>query len=117
MRNTLTRADLAEKLFETLGLNKREAKEMVDAFFEETLTALENNQQVKLSGFGNLDLREKKLRPGRNLKTGETMPIAARRVVTKSVSTRAKVEIADWSVFWWRATITRRFALRLRQDN
>ncbi|MEN8176070.1 MAG: HU family DNA-binding protein, partial [Pseudomonadota bacterium] len=60
---SLTKAELAEHLFEELGLNKREAKELVEMFFEEIRTALEKGQQVKLSGFGNFDLREKKQRP------------------------------------------------------
>ncbi|MBA3979384.1 MAG: integration host factor subunit alpha [Alcanivorax sp.] len=78
----LTKADMAERLFTELGLNKREAKEMVEMFFEEIRHALENNVQVKLSGFGNFDLRDKSERPGRNPKTGEEIPITARRVVT-----------------------------------
>ncbi|HKK13883.1 MAG TPA: integration host factor subunit alpha [Gammaproteobacteria bacterium] len=78
----LTKAQLAEKLFEELGLNKREAKELVELFFEEIRAALESGQQVKLSGFGNFDLRDKNERPGRNPKTGEEIPISARRVVT-----------------------------------
>ena len=78
----LTKAELAEKLFEELGLNKREAKELVELFFEEIRIALEKGNQVKLSGFGNFDLRDKNQRPGRNPKTGEEIPISARRVVT-----------------------------------
>jgi integration host factor subunit alpha len=78
----LTKADMAERLFEELGLNKREAKEMVEMFFEEIRISLENNVPVKLSGFGNFDLRDKSERPGRNPKTGEEIPISARRVVT-----------------------------------
>jgi integration host factor subunit alpha len=78
----LTKADMAERLFEDLGLNKREAKEMVEGFYEEIRDALVRNQQVKLSGFGNFDLRDKRQRPGRNPKTGEEIPISARRVVT-----------------------------------
>lgn len=78
----LTKADMAERLFEELGLNKREAKEMVEMFFEEIRSSLEANEQVKLSGFGNFDLRDKTERPGRNPKTGEEIPITARRVVT-----------------------------------
>jgi integration host factor subunit alpha len=78
----LTKADMAEHLFEELGLNKREAKDMVETFFEEMRHSLENGQQVKLSGFGNFDLRDKTQRPGRNPKTGENIPISARRVVT-----------------------------------
>ena len=78
----LTKAEMAEHLFEELGLNKREAKDIVEMFFEEIRAALERGEQVKLSGFGNFDLREKKERPGRNPKTGEEIPITARRVVT-----------------------------------
>lgn len=78
----LTKADMAERLFEELGLNKREAKEMVEMFFEEIRHSLEHNIPVKLSGFGNFDLRDKSERPGRNPKTGEEIPITARRVVT-----------------------------------
>ena len=78
----LTKADMADRLFEELGLNKREAKEMVEMFFEEIRRALEDNMPVKLSGFGNFDLRDKSERPGRNPKTGEEIPITARRVVT-----------------------------------
>jgi len=79
---SLTKADMAERLYDELGLNKREAKEMVESFFEEIRTSLAANEQVKLSGFGNFDLRDKRQRPGRNPKTGEEVPISARRVVT-----------------------------------
>lgn len=78
----LTKAELAESLFEELGLNKREAKEFVDHFFEEVRERLEHGEEVKLSGFGNFELRDKSQRPGRNPKTGEEIPISARRVVT-----------------------------------
>lgn len=78
----LTKADMAEQLFEVLGLNKREAKELVEQFFEEIRASLEDGRQVKLSGFGNFDLRVKNARPGRNPKTGEEIPITPRRVVT-----------------------------------
>ncbi len=78
----LTKAELAEHLYEEMGLNKREAKEIVEQFFEEIRVSLEHNQPVKLSGFGNFELRNKSQRPGRNPKTGEEIPIEARRVVT-----------------------------------
>lgn len=78
----LTKAEMAEWLFQELGLNKREAKEFVDAFFETIRSSLEQGRQVKLSGFGNFELRDKNERPGRNPKTGEEIPISARRVVT-----------------------------------
>ncbi|MFB1009929.1 MAG: integration host factor subunit alpha [Thiopseudomonas sp.] len=80
--SALTKADMAENLFFELGLNKREAKELVDLFFEEIRVSLENNEPVKISGFGNFELRDKRQRPGRNPKTGEEVPISARRVVT-----------------------------------
>ena len=73
---------MAERLFEDVGLNKREAKEFVDAFFDALRGSLEQGKQVKLSGFGNFDLRRKNQRPGRNPKTGEEIPILARTVVT-----------------------------------
>ena len=78
----LTKAAMAEKLYSEMGLNKREAKEMVDLFFEEIRVCLEKGQQVKLSGFGNFGIRSKNQRPARNPKTGVEIPISARRVVT-----------------------------------
>ena len=79
---TLTKADLVNNLFEKLGINKREAKELVELLFEEIRAALEQGHNVKLPGFGNFNLRDKKARPGRNPKTGQDVPITARRVVT-----------------------------------
>ena len=93
----LTKADMAEKLFEDLGLNKREAKELVEMFFEEVRAALENGRQVKLSGFGNFDLREKNERPGRNPKTGEEIPISARRVVTFRSGQKLKARVEAYA--------------------
>jgi integration host factor subunit alpha len=93
----LTKADMAEKLFEELGLNKREAKEMVEMFFEEIRAALENGRQVKLSGFGNFDLRNKNERPGRNPKTGEEIPITARRVVTFRPGQKLKARVEAYA--------------------
>jgi integration host factor subunit alpha len=87
---TMTKAELADLLFEKVGLNKREAKDMVEAFFEEVRTALEKGDSVKLSGFGNFQLRDKPQRPGRNPKTGEEIPITARRVVTFHASHKLK---------------------------
>jgi integration host factor subunit alpha len=78
----LTKAELAEVLFDKYGISKQEAKVLVEGFFEEIRVALENGEQVKLSGFGNFELRTKNQRPGRNPKTGEEIPISARRVVT-----------------------------------
>lgn len=90
---TLTKADLADLLFEQVGLNKREAKDMVEAFFEEVRNALEQGDSVKLSGFGNFELRTKSERPGRNPKTGEEIPISARRVVTFHASQKLKLRV------------------------
>ena len=89
----LTKAEMDEKLFEELGLNKREAKEVVELFFEEVRASLEANEQVKLSGFGNFDLRDKSQRPGRNPKTGEEIPITARRVVTFRPGQKLKARV------------------------
>ena len=90
----LTKADLANRLFDEVGLNKREAKEFVDAYFEAIREALEGGENVKLSGFGNFQLRDKDQRPGRNPKTGEEIPTSARRVVTfrPGQKLRARVE-------------------------
>ena len=76
----LTKADMTEQLYDELGFNKREAKELVEMFFEEIRTALEKGEQVKLSGFGNFELRDKSERPGRNPKTGDEIQIAAANV-------------------------------------
>lgn len=96
---TLTKAELAELLFEQVGLNKREAKDMVETFFDEIRNALERGEAVKLSGFGNFQLRDKPQRPGRNPKTGEEIPITARRVVTFHASQKLKemVELSSGS--------------------
>ena len=90
---TLTKAELADLLFEKVGLNKREAKDMVEAFFEEIRGALERGESVKMSGFGNFQLRDKPQRPGRNPKTGEEIPITARRVVTFHASQKLKAMV------------------------
>ena len=87
---TLTKAELADLLFEKVGLNKREAKDMVESFFEEIRLQLEKGESVKLSGFGNFQLRAKPQRPGRNPKTGVEIPITARRVVTFHPSQKLK---------------------------
>ncbi len=88
--SALTKAQLAELLFEHIGLNKREAKDMVDAFFDMMSARLIAGEEVKLSGFGNFQLRVKAARPGRNPRTGESIPIAARRVVTFHASQKLK---------------------------
>ena len=93
----LTKADIAEHLFTQLGMSKREAKDMVEAFFEEIRQALERGEQVKISGFGNFDLREKNQRPGRNPKTGEDIPITARRVVTFRPGQKLKSRVENAS--------------------
>src|ERR1700754_3197658 len=93
----LTKAEMAERLFTDVGLNKREAKEFVDAFFDAVRDALEKGEQVKLSGFGNFDLRQKNQRPGRNPKTGEEIPISARRVVTFRPGQKLKVRVESYA--------------------
>ena len=90
---TLTKAELAELLFERLGLNKRESKDMVDAFFDLVHATLAAGDDVKLSGFGNFSIRRKSPRPGRNPRTGEAIPIAARNVVTFHASYKLKAVV------------------------
>jgi integration host factor subunit alpha len=87
---TLTKAELAELLFERLGLNKRESKDMVEAFFDIIHASLVSGRDVKLSGFGNFNIRRKAPRPGRNPRTGESIPIKARNVVTFHASHKLK---------------------------
>jgi integration host factor subunit alpha len=93
----LTKADFAEKLYEELGLNKREAKEIVELFFEEIKDSLAKGEQVKLSGFGKFELRDKSSRPGRNPKTGEEIPITARRVVTFKSGQKLKARVETYA--------------------
>jgi integration host factor subunit alpha len=87
---TLTKAELADLLFERLGLNKRESKDMVEAFFELIHATLVSGEDVKLSSFGNFNIRRKAPRPGRNPRTGEAIPIKARNVVTFHASHKLK---------------------------
>tara|TARA_B100001769_G_C21879673_1_gene475737 strand:+ start:336 stop:635 length:300 start_codon:yes stop_codon:yes gene_type:complete len=93
----LTKAEMAEMLFEDLGLNKREAKEIVEKFYGEIGLALESGDNVKLSGFGNFELRDKNSRPGRNPKTGEEIPIAARRVVTFKPGQKLRSRVENYA--------------------
>jgi integration host factor subunit alpha len=87
---TLTKAELSELLFDHLGLNKRESKDMVEAFFDIMSAALVSGQDIKLTGFGNFNIRRKAPRPGRNPRTGEAIPITARNVVTFHASHKLK---------------------------
>ena len=89
----LTKAQLADLLFEHIGLNKRESKDMVDAFFDLIVESLVQGDDVKISGFGNFQIRTKAARPGRNPRTGEAIPIEARRVVTFHASSKLKEQI------------------------
>lgn len=91
----LTKAQLAEQLFEKIGLNKRESKDMVDAFFDLVSGSLVEGDDVKVSGFGNFQIRTKAPRPGRNPRTGEAIPIQSRRVVTFHASHKLKEQIQD----------------------
>ena len=87
---TLTKLELTQAVVDGIGLNNREAKEMVEAFFKEISDCLEQGEEVKLAGFGNFKVRDKPQRPGRNPKTGQEIPITARRVVTFHPSARLK---------------------------
>ena len=91
----LTKAQLAELLFEQIGLNKRESKDMVDAFFDLVTNSLVDGTDVKISGFGNFQIRVKAPRPGRNPRTGEAVAIEARRVVTFHASHKLKEQIQE----------------------
>lgn len=91
----MTKAQLADLLFEQIGLNKRESKDMIDAFFDLISTSLIEGNDVKISGFGNFQIRTKPPRPGRNPRTGESIPIQARRVVTFHASHKLKEQIQN----------------------
>ncbi len=93
----LAKADMAKSLFNELGLNKREALELVDLFFQELEASLADGEQIKLSGFGNFDLRDKNERPGRNPRTGENVPIPARRVVTFRAGQKLKSRVETYA--------------------
>jgi len=95
--STLTKADLAKRLNEEIGLTNREAKEIVELFYKEITHALENGQQVKLSGFGNFILKDKSERPGRNPRTGEEVPVSARRVVTFHCGQKLKSRVEQYA--------------------
>ena len=94
MGNTIKKLDLVNHLHDTLGLNKVESKELVEAFFQEIKQSLKNNEDVKISGFGNFKILNKKERPGRNPKTGEPVTISARKVVTFKASQKLRKRIA-----------------------
>lgn len=93
---TLTKAEIADALQKKLSLTKLVSKEIVDQIFEEIRSNLEKGRSVKLSSFGNFDLRDKKDRPGRNPKTGETKIVSARRVVTFKAGQKLKAKILDY---------------------
>ena len=96
MNKTVTKADIIEHLHNDLGLNKSECKILVEDFFQEIKTSLINNEEVKLSGFGNFELLNKKARPGRNPKTGEDATISARRVVTFRAGNKLRKKISSF---------------------
>lgn len=95
MSKTITKLDLVNHLNEKLGLNKVESKELVEAFFDEIKKSLINNEEVKLSGFGNFKILNKRERPGRNPKTGEPAIISARRVVTFKAGQKLRKKMSN----------------------
>ncbi len=97
---SLTRGNMAESLFKEVGLSRTEARELVESFFEEQAASLAVGKEVKLSGFGNFDLRDKKERPGRNPKTGEKVTIPARRVVTFRPGQKLKTRMEAYAGSW-----------------
>ena len=94
-KSALTKAQLADLLFEQIGLNKRESKDMVDAFFDLITDSLVQGEDVKISSFGNFQIRTKAPRPGRNPRTGEPVAIEARRVVTFHASPKLKETVQE----------------------
>ena len=96
MNMTLTKAEIAQNLADTFGFNKRESKELVEQFYDEISEVLVTGEQIKLSGFGNFELRDKAPRPGRNPRTGEDVPISARRVVTFKPGQKLRAQIDNY---------------------
>lgn len=94
---TLTKADLAKQLDEQIGITNREAKEIVELIFQSMSGALINGKQVKISGFGNFTLHDKRERPGRNPRTGEEVPVSARRVVTFHCGQKLKAKVEKFT--------------------
>ncbi|PLA75412.1 integration host factor subunit alpha [Hydrogenovibrio sp. SC-1] len=92
----LTKADIAENLSDTFGFNKRESKDLVEQFYNEMTEVLVKGEQIKLSGFGNFELKDKSARPGRNPRTGEDVPISARRVVTFKPGQKLRAQIDNY---------------------
>jgi len=95
MEKTVTKADIVDYLHTQLGLNKSESKKLIEDFFDEIKESLERNEEVKLSGFGNFELLDKKSRPGRNPKTGEEVTISARKVVTFRAGNKLRDKISS----------------------
>lgn len=89
----ITKAEFAEHLVNELGFNKREAKQLVELFFEDLKEALEQGEPIKISGFGTFGLRDKSSRPGRNPKTGEAVPVTARRIVAFKAGKKLKAQV------------------------
>ena len=94
---TLTKADLAKQLDEQIGITNREAKEIIELVFQYMSGALIKGQQVKISGFGNFTLHDKRERPGRNPRTGEEVPVSARRVVTFHCGQKLKAKVEKFN--------------------
>jgi integration host factor subunit alpha len=95
MSKTVTKSDIVDHLHATLGLNKSESKELVECFFHEITQSLLNDEEVKLSGFGNFEIIKKKARPGRNPKTGEAVTVSARKVVTFRAGQKLRSKVAS----------------------
>ncbi len=90
---TLTRADLAEAVFQKVGLPRNESAELVESVLREIIACLERGENVKLSSFGSFGVRDKRERVGRNPKTGDVVPITPRRVLIFRASNIMKERI------------------------
>lgn len=94
--STLTKADMVDHLTIRLRMTRQDARLLVDTFFHEISQSLAEGKEVKLSGFGNFELKDKKSRPGRNPKTGEEVPVKARRVVTFKAGQKFRGQIGKY---------------------
>ncbi|MBN20641.1 MAG: integration host factor subunit alpha [Bdellovibrionaceae bacterium] len=89
----MTKADLVENIYEKIGFSKKEASDLVEMIFSTLKTTLSQGQKIKISGFGNFVVREKRSRVGRNPQTGESIEISARRVLTFKPSQVLRAEV------------------------
>ena len=94
----MTKADLVDKIFEKIGLSKKEAQEIIEILFDTMKQTFVEGESVKISGFGTFNVRNKVARRGRNPKTGEELEISPRKVITFRASNQLKDDLEKQDV-------------------